>query len=100
MFITILIITMRSAIVFTFGIAIGNRWTIQYNPRLYTLVIERYQPDFQESTYDVRKFVSQQERQAFIDSYTIELMESWFHQDGNVITDDQNSIYINLHEID
>ncbi len=78
----------------------GNRRTIQYNPRLYTLVIEHYQPDFEESTYDIRKFISDEERQAFIDSHTIKLIESWLHQNGRTLTDDQNSIYIVLHEID
>lgn len=99
MFITILIIAVRSIICITFGIVIGDRLSTQYRPQLYTLVIETYDANTDESTYDVRKFISQSERISFYDNYFETFIGLGREQQWSRLHDN-NEVYKVLHEID
>jgi len=61
------LVAVYTAIIFIFGVAYAIRLN-KYNPRVYTLVVETYNSDFDESTYDVHKFISQSDRINFYDN--------------------------------
>ena len=70
-----------------------------YNPRLYTLVIETYDANTDESTYEVRKFITQSERISFSDNYFETFIGLWREQQWSRLSDN-NEVYKVLHEID
>lgn len=73
-----------------------------YNPRLYTLVIETYDSDFNESTnYVVKKFASRSDLASYVDTDIMDCLENWFEQQiGSNRLVKHDSIYRVYHEID
>lgn len=98
----ILLIAACTAIVFCIGVITGIGWTRKScKLRTYTLAIERFNADFQESSYESKRFASQQDREEFIDRHTTEMLAQGYQYDVGVNRLVKNhDYYIVYHEID